>query len=100
MISLLVNKINIISSKQRPKTFRVITSDGNSHKLLLKNESNGDLRKDMRTMEFTGYVNLLLRTNPDTSPWNLFVQFNFHSNISIIELYFLTYRFQGLQLYH
>ena len=50
-------EIEIKSSKARPKVISLLASNGNKVKFLLKQEKDGDLRKDSRMMEVNAAVN-------------------------------------------
>jgi serine/threonine-protein kinase ATR len=55
------NKIQIMRSLQAPKKIGVLADTGNIFHYLCKQDD--DLRKDMRMMEFAGFVNLILKNN-------------------------------------
>lgn len=57
--------VEVASSKAKPKTITLTTTCGKEVKFLCKQETNGDLRKDARLMEFNTIVNRLLREDPE-----------------------------------
>ncbi|KAF8820201.1 hypothetical protein IE077_003445, partial [Cardiosporidium cionae] len=61
----------ILPSKQKPKLLTTRGTDGKFYYWLVKNERRGDLRKDMRLMEFGQYVNHLLKADPFCKKRNL-----------------------------
>ena len=72
-------KLNVMSSKQRPRRTHMIGSDGKTHSFLLKGHE--DLRQDERVMQLFGLVNTLLAANSDTSRSHLTI-----SRYSVIPL--------------
>ena len=50
-------RVDVASSKAKPKTVTVVTTKGNLIKFLCKQEKEGDLRKDSRMIEFNHVVN-------------------------------------------
>ena len=62
-------KIDVLSSLQRPKKIFMVGSDGVSYPFLCKPDD--DLRKDSRLMEFNAIVNKLLKKDPDARKRNL-----------------------------
>jgi len=64
--------VRIINSKQRPRVFTMIGSDGLSYMFLLK--GNEDLRMDERVMQLFGLVNGLLTVNEETRKLSLEIQ--------------------------
>ncbi|RWS24311.1 hypothetical protein B4U80_06916, partial [Leptotrombidium deliense] len=57
-------KIEIISSLQKPKKITLFGSDGKKYIMMCKPDD--DLRKDQRTMEFMNLVNFHLKKDPET----------------------------------
>jgi serine/threonine-protein kinase ATR len=55
----------VMSSKERPKKVHVQCTRNKTYNFLCKRESNGDLRKDSRMMEFNTVVNRLLQRDPE-----------------------------------
>ena len=53
--------VDVASSKAKPKTLRFETTCGKCLKFLCKQEKDGDLRKDVRMMEFNNSVNRLFQ---------------------------------------
>jgi serine/threonine-protein kinase ATR len=58
-------EVDVASSKAKPKTLTLSTTCGSTVKFLVKQEKNGDLRKDARLMEFNSVVNGLLQEDQD-----------------------------------
>jgi serine/threonine-protein kinase ATR len=52
--------VEVAASKARPKIIQLTTTAGKTVKFLLKQEKNGDLRKDARMMEFNSVINRIL----------------------------------------
>eukprot|EP00605_Chrysophyceae_sp_TOSAG23-4_P002524 GSChrysophyteH1.ASY1.ANO1.2789.1 assembled CDS len=63
--------VDVASSKAKPKTVYLQTTDGKTIKFLAKQEKNGDLRKDSRMMEFNTVVNRLFQDDSETRRRNL-----------------------------
>jgi serine/threonine-protein kinase ATR len=63
--------VDVASSKARPKTLTLITTLGKKVKFLVKQEKDGDLRKDERMMEFNTVVNRLLKNDAESKKRNL-----------------------------
>lgn len=61
-------------SKQKPKKLTLYGSDGREYIWLVKHESRGDLRKDTRLMEVTGYLNRWLGQTASSRQKNLQVK--------------------------
>uniref|UniRef100_A0A4D5RS55 Serine/threonine-protein kinase ATR n=1 Tax=Ixodes scapularis TaxID=6945 RepID=A0A4D5RS55_IXOSC len=57
------DKVEILSSLQKPKKITIKGSDGNSYAMMLKPKD--DLRKDCRLMEFNNLMNRYLRRNAE-----------------------------------
>ena len=53
--------VDVAGSKAKPKTIYLTTTSGAAVKFLCKQEKNGDLRKDVRMMEFNTVINRLLQ---------------------------------------
>lgn len=62
----------VISSKQRPRRFMVIGSDGKKYQYVLKGHE--DLRQDSLVMQLFGLVNTLLADNPECFKRHLSIQ--------------------------
>ncbi|KAG9294210.1 hypothetical protein G9A89_021569 [Geosiphon pyriformis] len=71
-INSFVATVNIFSSKQRPRKFNLLGSDGREYQFLLKGHE--DLRQDERVMQLFGLVNTLLTVNPETFKRHLHIQ--------------------------
>jgi hypothetical protein len=54
------DNVEVATSKARPKIIKLTTTSGKEVKFLLKQEKNGDLRKDARMMEFNATINRIL----------------------------------------
>ena len=65
-------KMNVLSSKQRPRSLKMFGSDGKEYMFLLKGHE--DLRQDERAMQLFGLVNALLSSDVDTCDKNLFIK--------------------------
>lgn len=59
-ITHLSHSIQVISSKERPKKLVFSNSRGDRYFFLCKQERKGDLRKDLRVMEYITIVNRIL----------------------------------------
>eukprot|EP01069_Polyplicarium_translucidae_P000477 Polyplicarium_translucidae@DN125_c0_g1_i1.p1 len=57
MIEAIMDDVEVLRSKQKPKKMVLLGSNGLSYTWLAKNECKGDLRKDMRMMEVAGFMN-------------------------------------------
>ena len=55
--------VEVATSKAKPKTMIINTICGKQIKYLVKQEKNGDLRKDSRLMEFNNVINRIMSTN-------------------------------------
>jgi serine/threonine-protein kinase mTOR len=62
-------QLKVLTSKQRPRKFKIFGSDGNEYSFLLKGHE--DLRQDERVMQLFGLVNTLLKNDEDTSKRDL-----------------------------
>lgn len=60
MISKVLDRIEVMKSKQKPKRIILIGTDGKEYPWLIKHENTGDLRKDSRLLEVAGYMNAWL----------------------------------------
>ncbi|EDQ89940.1 uncharacterized protein MONBRDRAFT_16665, partial [Monosiga brevicollis MX1] len=56
--------LSVIGSKQRPRCIKLVDSNGQVHKFLLKGQE--DPRMDERVMDFLGLVNKLMRADEST----------------------------------
>lgn len=54
---------DVLNTKAKPKKIQIVTSTGRRVKFLVKQEKNGDLRKDVRMMEINTIINRLLRSD-------------------------------------
>ena len=63
--------VEVATSKARPKIIKLTTTSGKQVKFLLKQEKNGDLRKDARMMEFNATVNRILLEDSESRKRNL-----------------------------
>lgn len=70
-ISSFIEVVDVASSKAKPKTLSLLTMCGKTVKFLVKQEKDGDLRKDARLMEFNTTVNRLLQEDPEGRKRNL-----------------------------
>jgi serine/threonine-protein kinase ATR len=52
--------VDVMATKAKPKRIQLFTTCGKTIKFLLKQEQNGDLRKDARMMDFNAVVNRCL----------------------------------------
>jgi serine/threonine-protein kinase ATR len=57
-------EVGVLHSKAKPKKVSLDTSGGTTVHYLLKQEKNGDLRKDARFMEFNDVINRVLQRDP------------------------------------
>ncbi|KAK2195212.1 bifunctional Phosphatidylinositol 3--4-kinase [Babesia duncani] len=57
----LSENMQVLRSKQKPKKIGILTQSGQCLSFLIKNETKGDLRKDMRMMEATDFIVRLLQ---------------------------------------
>lgn len=62
----------VISSKQRPRKFMLVGSDGKNYQYILKGHE--DLRQDSLVMQLFGLVNTLLADNPECFKRHLSIQ--------------------------
>jgi len=67
-----VPKVQVITSKQRPRKITLRGSDGKDYVYLLKGHE--DLRQDERVMQLFGLVNALLARDPQTKKHDLTIQ--------------------------
>ena len=67
-----VPKVQVITSKQRPRKITMRGSDGLDYVYLLKGHE--DLRQDERVMQLFGLVNALLARDPQTKKYDLSIQ--------------------------
>ena len=67
-----VPKVQVITSKQRPRKITLQGSDGRAYVYLLKGHE--DLRQDERVMQLFGLVNALLARDPQTKKHDLSIQ--------------------------
>ena len=65
-------RINVITSKQRPRKISITGSDGFEYVFLLKGHE--DLRQDERVMQLFGLVNEFLSSNDETRRRNFIIQ--------------------------
>ena len=54
------SSIDIFASKERPKKLTFRNENGEEYNFLCKQEKKGDLRKDLRVMEYISIVNRVL----------------------------------------
>lgn len=67
-----IPRVDVITSKQRPRKITLRGSDGNDYVFLLKGHE--DLRQDERVMQLFGLVNALLVRDPQTRKHDLKIQ--------------------------
>eukprot|EP01117_Protostelium_nocturnum_P017160 TRINITY_DN6939_c0_g1_i1.p1 TRINITY_DN6939_c0_g1~~TRINITY_DN6939_c0_g1_i1.p1 ORF type:complete len:1242 (+),score=321.13 TRINITY_DN6939_c0_g1_i1:131-3727(+) len=65
-------RLEVLKSKQKPRTMLMTGSDGNNYQFLLKGRE--DLRQDERVMQLFGLINGLLSRNHNTAKDHLSVQ--------------------------
>ena len=61
----LSSSIDIFSSKERPKKIFFRNEKGNEFYFLCKQERKGDLRKDLRMMEYVSIINHMLASDSE-----------------------------------
>lgn len=60
-----IPRLSVISSKQRPRKFGLVGTDGKTYQYLLK--AHEDIRQDERVMQLFGLVNTLLNSDSSTA---------------------------------
>jgi len=65
-------QLQIFASKQRPRRFKILGTDGTHYSFLLKGHE--DLRLDQRVMQLFGLVNAMLANDPHTRRMDLHVR--------------------------
>jgi len=66
-----IEEVEVLKSKAKPKKIQFRGSDGLIYPFLCKVEKRSDLRKDSRIMEFASMVNQLLQKDSKARQWNL-----------------------------
>lgn len=61
-------RLEVMSSKERPKKLTIVGTDGRRYAFLCKTERRGDLRKDARMMEVATLLNRLLGKDASRGP--------------------------------
>ena len=61
----LSSSVDIFASKERPKKIIFRNEKGFEYYFLCKQERKGDLRKDLRMMEYVSIINHILASDPE-----------------------------------